>query len=375
MFVVERRVRPRITVVAAARPNFMKVAPVIAALRARADVRFVHTGQHYDARLSETFLAELGLPEPDVNLGVGSGSHAEQTAAVLVAFEQELLAHRSDAVVVAGDVNSTLACALAAVKLHVPVAHVEAGLRSGDWEMPEEVNRVVTDRISQWLFTTSADADTNLAAEGVDPARVHLVGNTMIDTLLRHLPTARTAGADRRVALGLPARYGVVTLHRPSNVDDPRRLTAMLTALGTVAEHLPLLLPVHPRTAAAMTAHGLSVPSGITTCEALPYLAFVGLVAGSALVLTDSGGVQEETSVLGVPCLTLRTSTERPVTCTHGTNRLIGVDPAAILPAAEAALAARAVPADIPFWDGRAGERIAGVLLADLASSSGASKG
>jgi UDP-N-acetylglucosamine 2-epimerase (non-hydrolysing) len=375
MFAVQRRVRPRITVVAAARPNFMKVAPVIAALRSRADVRFVHTGQHYDARLSDTFLAELGLPEPDVNLGVGSGSHAEQTAAVLVAFERELIDHRPDAVVVAGDVNSTLACAIAAVKLHVPVAHVEAGLRSGDWEMPEEVNRVVTDRISQWLFTTSADADESLAAEGVDPARVHLVGNTMIDTLLRHLPTARTAGADRRVALGLPERYGIVTLHRPSNVDDPERLTAMLTALGTVAERLPLLLPVHPRTATAMTEHGLSVPAGITTCEALPYLAFVGLVAGSALVLTDSGGVQEETSVLGVPCLTLRTSTERPVTCTHGTNRLIGIDPAAILPAAEAALAARVVRAGIPLWDGRTGERIAEVLLADLASSPGTPQG
>jgi UDP-N-acetylglucosamine 2-epimerase (non-hydrolysing) len=310
-----------------------------------------------------------------VNLGVGSGSHAEQTAAVLVAIERDLLANRPDAVVVAGDVNSTLACALAAVKLHVPVAHVEAGLRSSDWGMPEEINRIMTDRVSQWLFTTSADADVNLASEGVDPGRVHLVGNTMIDTLLTHLPTARAIGAERRAALGLPERYGVVTLHRPSNVDDPVRLAGILDALGQVAERLALLLPVHPRTAAALTQHGLVVPAGIATCEALPYLAFVGLVAGSALVVTDSGGVQEETSVLGVPCLTLRSSTERPVTCTHGTNRLIGVDPAAIPPAVDAALASPTTPAKVPLWDGRTGTRIAQVLLADLASDAGASAG
>jgi UDP-N-acetylglucosamine 2-epimerase (non-hydrolysing) len=369
------RHHPRITVVAAARPNFMKIAPVIAALRDHAEVRFIHTGQHYDARLSDTFLSELGLPTPDVNLGVGSGSHAEQTAAVLIAFERELLAHRPDAIVVAGDVNSTLSCALAAVKLHLPVAHVEAGLRSGDWEMPEEINRVLTDRISQWLFTTSADADENLLREGVGAGRVHLVGNTMIDTLLAHLPAARTAGAERRTAFSLPERYGMVTLHRPSNVDDPDRLGALLSALGAVAERLPLLLPLHPRTAAMLEQHGLALPAGITTCEALPYLAFVGLVAGASLVLTDSGGVQEETSVLGVRCLTLRSTTERPVTCTHGTNRLIGLDPAAILPAVEAALATPVSPADIPLWDGRAGRRIADVLLADLASSPGASEG
>jgi UDP-N-acetylglucosamine 2-epimerase (non-hydrolysing) len=372
MFAVHRRERPRITVVAAARPNFMKVAPVIAALQTRSEVRFVHTGQHYDARLSETFLAELGLPEPNVNLGVGSGSHAEQTAAVLIAFERELIAHRPDAVVVAGDVNSTLACGLAAVKLHIPVAHVEAGLRSRDWEMPEEVNRVMTDRVSQWLFTTSTDADANLAAEGVDPSRVHLVGNTMIDTLLTHLPAARAAGAERRAELGLPERYGIVTLHRPSNVDDADRLRTLLAALGTVAERLPLLMPLHPRTVAALDVHGLTLPDQVTACEALPYLPFVGLVAGSSIVLTDSGGVQEETSVLGVPCLTLRASTERPVTCTRGTNRLIGVDPDAILPAVDEALATPTTPAEIPLWDGRAGERIAEVLLEDLASGGGA---
>lgn len=359
---------PRVTLVAAARPNFMKVAPIIAALQGRADVRLVHTGQHYDAGLSGTFFEELGLPAPDVNLEVGSGSHAVQTAAVMVAFEADLHAHRPDVVVVVGDVNSTLACALVAAKAHVPVAHVEAGLRSGDWSMPEEVNRVLTDRIATWLLTPSPDADANLIAEGLPAERIHRVGNTMIDTLLTNLPRAREAGAIRRAALGLVGEYGVVTLHRPSNVDDPTMLAALLAALGEVATTLPLLLPLHPRTAATLARESLAVPPRIRTCGPLPYLEFIGLVAGTQLVLTDSGGVQEETSVLGVPCLTLRTTTERPTTCEQGTNRLIGVDPAAIVPAARAALATPVRPANIPLWDGHAGERTAEVLLAGIAA-------
>lgn len=359
---------PLVTVVAAARPNFMKVAPVITTLAGRSRVHFVHTGQHYDPGLSGTFLEELNLPAPDVNLGVGSGSHAEQTAAVMVAFESDLLANRPDAVVVVGDVNSTLACALVAAKQQVPVAHVEAGLRSGDWSMPEEVNRVLVDRISTWLLTPSADADANLRAEGLPAERIHRVGNTMIDTLLTNLPRAREAGATRRDELGLDGEYGIVTLHRPSNVDDPAMLAALLTALDEVAGALPLLMPLHPRTAAALTRHGVEVPGRIRTCGPLPYLEFIGLVAGARLVLTDSGGVQEETSVLGVPCLTLRTTTERPTTCELGTNRLIGVDPAAIVPASLAALDTPTRAAEIPLWDGRAGERTAEALLAGIAA-------
>lgn len=345
----------------------MKVGPLVPALReAGAEVELVHTGQHYDERMSAGFFRELGIPAPDVNLEVGSGSHAEQTAGVLVAFERYLRDRTVDAVVVVGDVNSTIACALAAVKLHVPVAHVEAGLRSRDWTMPEEVNRVLTDRISRWLFTTSADADANLAAEGVPGAWVHLVGNVMIDTLLANLDRARQRGSGVRQQLGLGGRYGLMTLHRPSNVDEAEALRALLGAIEEIAAEVPLLFPIHPRTANQLREFGVELPDGVRAIEPLGYLDFVGLMDRAAIVLTDSGGVQEETSVLGVPCLTLRENTERPVTCELGTNQLVGTDPDAILRAAKRALDEPCEPADIPLWDGHAASRIAGVLIGDL---------
>lgn len=355
---------PRITVVAGARPNFMKVAPVIAELQKRAEVRFVHTGQHYDVSLSGAFLIELGLPEPDLDLGIGSGSHAVQTGRTMIAFEEDLDANRPDVVVVAGDVNSTLACALAASKLQVPVAHIEAGLRSRDWTMPEEVNRVLTDRLSNWLLTPSEDADMNLVAEGLDPARIHRVGNTMIDTLLHNLPRARIAGEMRHRSLGLPDRFGIVTLHRPSNVDDTAQLADLLQALGEVARELTLLFPLHPRTRATLERHGLALPHGVLPCGPLSYLEFTGLLAAATVVLTDSGGIQEETTALGVPCLTLRDTTERPITCSLGTNRLVGRDPAAIVPAVRRALEDPPRASMIPLWDGHAGRRCADAILA-----------
>ena len=366
MFERPRRARPRIGVVAAARPNFMKVGPVIRALEPDAEVELVHTGQHYDQRMSDGFFTDLGLPEPDVNLEIGSGTHAEQTGAVMVAFERYLTDRELDAVVVVGDVNSTFACALAAVKLHIPVAHVEAGLRARDWEMPEEINRVLTDRISRWLFTTSADANDNLAAEGVPDQWVHLVGNVMIDTLLANLDRAKQRGQKAREVLGLDGRYGVLTLHRPSNVDGATSFQQLVDGVTDVAADVAFVFPAHPRTAAKLTEFGITLPDSVRLVEPLGYLDFIGLVAGAQLVLTDSGGVQEETSILGVPCITLRNNTERPITCELGTNRLVGTDPDAVRAAVADALLAERKPAAIPLWDGKAGVRIAEVLLADL---------
>lgn len=355
-----------LTVVVGARPNFMKVAPVMRAIEGAVGTTLVHTGQHYDARMSEVFFGQLGLPEPDVNLDVRSGSHARQTAAVMAAFDDHLADAKTDAVVVVGDVNSTLAAALVAAKRNIPVAHVEAGLRSSDWSMPEEVNRVVTDRLSRWLFTPSADADENLRAEGMDPGRVHLVGNVMIDTLLAHLDAARERGRAVAPEVAGPGPYGVATLHRPANVDDPSRLARLLDALAAATPDLRIVFPTHPRTAARMEDAGYAVPENIRCLEPLPYLDFLGLVAGAAVVVTDSGGIQEETSVLGVPCLTVRDNTERPVTCALGTNTLVGTDPTRLGPAVRDALAATWAPAEIPLWDGHAGERIAEVLLDGL---------
>lgn len=344
--------------VAGARPNFMKVAPVLAALeQTGATVRLCHTGQHYDAEMSDTFFADLRLRRPDVSFGVGPGTAAEQTGAVMVAFERLLRDHPTDVVVVVGDVTSTMACALVAAKAGVLVAHVEAGLRSRDWSMPEEVNRVVTDRVSDLLLAPSADAVANLLAEGARPDQVHLVGNVMVDTLLGHLDEALARPLPEGLA---PGGYGVVTLHRPSNVDDAAGLATMLGALGEVATQLPLVFPCHPRTRKVL--EGIELPPGLELLPPLGYVAFLGLQARAALVLTDSGGVQEETTVLGVPCLTLRDSTERPVTVTEGTNRVVGTDPTAIVEAALDALA-NPPPARRPAgWDGRAGERIASVI-------------
>ena len=355
----------RITVVVAARPNFMKAGPVVHALEPEFAVDLVHTGQHYDRKMSGAFLEDLGLPDPQVNLGVGSGTHAEQTAGVLAAMERHLLASRPDAVLVVGDVNSTLAAALAAAKLHIPVGHVEAGLRSGDWTMPEEVNRIVTDRLSCWLFTPSADADANLAAEGIPGERIHLVGNVMIDTLVDLLPRARQRFEDVATELGVSGdRYGLLTLHRPATVDHPDELARALEGVGRVAAKLPILFPIHPRTVARLSDAGLTLPAGVTAIDPLGYVDFLALMDRSSLVLTDSGGMQEETSVLGVPCLTMRPTTERPITVEMGTNRVVGIDADAIEDAAGAALARTWQPADIPLWDGAAAERIAAVLSA-----------
>ena len=357
----QRGLMPHVLVVAGARPNFMKVKPVMAALAARgAGVALVHTGQHYDAAMSDVFFAELGLPAPDRHLGVGSGSHAEQTANVMVAFEPLMAELRPDVVVVVGDVNSTVACALVAAKAGVLVAHVEAGLRSRDWDMPEEVNRVVTDRISDYLLAPSEDAVANLRSEGYREDQVHLVGNVMVDTLLANLD--RAMESDVLARLGLSAgRYGLVTLHRPANVDDPEVLRGILAGLAAPAARVPLVLPAHPR--ARTRLEQLGVPPGLLLVPPAGYLDFIALQASARLVLTDSGGIQEEATVLGVPCLTLRDNTERPITVEQGTNRLVGRDPARIAAAALEVLDAPPPARRPALWDGHAGERIAEVLL------------
>ncbi|MCE0534892.1 UDP-N-acetylglucosamine 2-epimerase (non-hydrolyzing) [Kineosporia rhizophila] len=360
----------RIVHVTGARPNFPKAAPVLAALRGRAEQVLVHTGQHYDDRLSRVFFDELDLPEPDLNLGAGSGSHAQQTAAVMIGLEQVFTERRPDLVVVYGDINSTLAAALVAAKLQIPVAHVEAGLRSFDLSMPEEVNRRVTDQLSDLLLVTSADAVGHLAREGVPAGRIHFVGNPMIDTLLRHLDRFDPAAA--RAEFGLPESYLVATLHRPANVDEPEAAGELVSVLHKAAERMPLVIPLHPRGRAGLQKAGLDSSSGVRLLDSLPYTGFLGLVRGAAAVLTDSGGVQEETSVLGVPCLTMRPNTERPVTITHGTNRLVGVD--GVLTALDEVLAEPARPRPAPpeqrppLWDGAAGPRIAQVILDWLAA-------
>lgn len=350
-----------IVCVAAARPNFMKIKPVMDALESRgAQVTLVHTGQHYDVAMSEVFFSELGIRAPDRRLDVGSGSHAVQTARIMAAFEPVVEEIMPDVVVVVGDVNSTVAAALVAAKMGPLVAHVEAGLRSRDWAMPEEINRVVTDRLSDYLLAPSEDAVANLLDEGYRQDQVRLVGNTMVDTLLANLQRAQ----ERPVleSLGLePRQYGLVTLHRPSNVDDSRQLAALVSALGRIGQEMPLVFPVHPRTAASMAALGPT--GGLRTVEPLGYLDFIALQASARIVLTDSGGIQEETTVLGVPCMTLRDNTERPLTISQGTNHLVGTDPAAIVPTALRLIAHGCPPRRPDLWDGRAGERIAEVIV------------
>jgi UDP-N-acetylglucosamine 2-epimerase (non-hydrolysing) len=361
----------RVLAVAGARPNFMKVAPLLRELGRREPfaVFLVHTGQHYDEAMSEGFFRDLGIRRPDVNLEVGSGTHAAMTAQVLQRIEPVIAERRPDVVVVVGDVNSTLAAALAAVKLGVPVAHVEAGLRSFDRSMPEEINRVMTDAISEWLFVTEPSGVENLRREGVDARRIHLVGNLMIDTLLAHVESARGLGVPRR--LGLEARgYAVLTLHRPSNVDEPERLTRLFEVLEELHAELPVVFPMHPRTGAAIERLLGGRQPRLRVLEPLGYLDFLGLMADARLVLTDSGGIQEETTVLGVPCLTLRDNTERPVTVTQGTNRLVGSDPAVIRAEVRKVLAAGAPAGRVPdLWDGRAAGRIADVLERELGSA------
>jgi UDP-N-acetylglucosamine 2-epimerase (non-hydrolysing) len=354
--------------VVGARPNFVKMAPLIDALRRRGvnEQFVVHTGQHYDRKMSDEILEDLGFPTPDCSLGVGSGTHGEQTAKVLMAFEEILLQRRPAVVVVAGDVNSTLACALAASKLGIPVAHLEAGLRSGDWDMPEEINRVLTDRLSDILLTHSPEATTNLRSEGVDTSRVRYVGNTMIDSLRQYEARARARAAWRPYGVK-HGEYVLVTLHRPSNVDDPRRLSEIVSSLAAVGNSAPVIFPVHPRTRARLADAdllGRLESSGVRCIDPVGYLDFLSLQTGAGAIVTDSGGVQEEASALGVDCYTLRANTERPVTITHGTNELIGDEPDALR---DVRLSGRPpTPCAIPLWDGHAADRAADALIAEF---------
>ncbi|HKM56402.1 MAG TPA: UDP-N-acetylglucosamine 2-epimerase (non-hydrolyzing) [Isosphaeraceae bacterium] len=355
----------RIITVAGARPNFMKIAPLMWEMRRRAgiDAYLVHTGQHYDERMSRLFFEELEIPRPDIDLGVGSGSHACQTAEVMKRFEPIVLEQKPDAIVVVGDVNSTIACALVAVKLGVPVAHVEAGLRSFDRTMPEEINRILTDAISRWLFVTERSGVENLRREGVPEDRVFLVGNVMIDTLLacRELSRRSSIRDDLRLT-GRP--FGVLTLHRPANVDDPEVLAGILSAIDHLQRELPVVFPVHPRTRKALAGHDLAAMPGLIVTEPLGYLDFMKLLAEARLVLTDSGGIQEETTVLGVPCLTLRHNTERPITIEQGTNQLVGLDPQRVVAAAQRALSDPSRGGRVPnLWDGRAAARIVEIMI------------
>ena len=358
----------RIINVAGARPNFMKIAPLMEAFAAREGIEpmLVHTGQHYDERMSDLFFRQLGIPEPDLNLGVGSGSHARQTAAIMSAFEPVITEHRPDAVLVVGDVNSTIACGLVAVKLGVRLVHVEAGLRSGDRSMPEEVNRQLTDAISDALFCTEQSGVDNLRAEGVSDEKVHLVGNVMIDTLLKN--KAKADASDILDRLGLPpGGYAALTLHRPSNVDDPAVFGRLLDALEQIQRDLPIIFPIHPRTRKNLPELGLAERvEGLTNLRLIDpagYLDFLKLMSEAKLVLTDSGGIQEETTILKVPCITLRENTERPVTVEVGSNQLVGTDPDAIRAAyrrvVDGTLPEPQIP---PLWDGKAAERIAGLL-------------
>lgn len=367
--------------VVGARPNFMKVAPIIDAFkqqnqRASSELQvqqvLVHTGQHYDRAMSELFFEQLGMPRPDINLNVGSGSHGQQTGRIMEAFEQVLLAEEPDLVLVVGDVNSTMACTIDAKKLGIPVAHVEAGLRSGDMRMPEEINRLVTDAISDLLFTTDRIASEALQREGVPAERIHFVGNVMIDTLLRHRQQALEQPTLQQHGLldptGQPRPYAVVTLHRPGNVDDPNVLREIARALTTLGQEMQVVFPVHPRSRARFREFGLesllSPESGIQLLEPLGYLDFVNLLAHSRLILTDSGGIQEESTILGVPCLTLRPNTERPITIEEGTNRLVGNRCEDILAAiAEARQMQVGQQRQPELWDGQAAERIVKVLV------------
>lgn len=361
----------RILHVVGARPNFMKIAPVMAALAQRGPAftqLLVHTGQHYDANMSQIFFDELGLPAPDVYLAVGSGSHAVQTAQIMLKFEPVIHDFRPDWVVVPGDVNSTVACALVASKLGVHIAHIEAGLRSFDRTMPEEINRVLTDHLADLLFTTEPSGNANLRAEGIADARVRYVGNVMIDTLVRLLPAAEARWPALAAEHGLAPRYVLVTLHRPSNVDDPATLAEVMAALADLAADVQVVFPVHPRTRSRIAGARLPVAAGVRLLEPLGYLEFLALQAHAALVLTDSGGVQEETTCLGVPCLTARPNTERPITLTQGTNRLVASTRAALVAAAHDALAQPVGRAAQPpaLWDGRAAERVAAAFVQEI---------
>lgn len=354
--------------VVGARPNFMKMAPIIEAMSRcpeKMEHLLVHTGQHYDEKMSKAFFEDLGMPKPDINLEVGSGSHAVQSGRIMMAFEPVCLQEKPDIVIVVGDVNSTMACTITAKKLGIRVAHVEAGLRSRDMRMPEEINRLCTDVLCDHLFTTDRFANDNLLAEGISKSRIVFVGNVMIDTLVKHRELAARLGTRQKLGLE-PGKYATLTLHRPSNVDDRRIFKGILEALHEVSESLPIIFPIHPRTRKMTEEFGLTgylntgpEVKGIWPCDPLGYLEFLHLNMNAAVVLTDSGGLQEETTVLGVPCITMRDNTERPVTCEVGTNVIVGNDPARILAAVRDVLDGRHKKGQVPeLWDGRAADRI-----------------
>ncbi len=361
----------RILYVVGARPNFMKVAPVLKAVKARgfAEQTLVHTGQHYDAAMSDVFFRDLQMPAPDVHLGIGSGTQAEQTGRTMIALEKVISDVRPDLVVVAGDVNSTMAASIVAAKAVIPIAHIEAGLRSNDPAMPEEINRLVTDRLSELLLTPSPDGDENLLAEGVPAKKIVRVGNVMIDSLRAAMPAAERSDALSRLGLER-GRFILTTLHRPSNVDDPKTLGELIDALGELSKDLPVLFPIHPRTQqrikdSADLSGRLERAPGMRLVAPMGYIDFLALMAAAAVVLTDSGGIQEETTALQVPCLTLRENTERPVTVTEGTNVLLGRDPRRIVAAARAVLSGERKQGRVPaLWDGHAAERIADAFAA-----------
>lgn len=373
-----------IYLVAGARPNFMKIAPIVRALQAQDALSFkiIHTGQHYDREMNDVFFEELGIPQPDIFMGAGGGSHGQQTAKIMVAFEELCQAERPAAVLVVGDVNSTLACSIAAKKLNIPVAHVEAGLRSGDMTMPEEINRLVTDSITDWFFVTEPSAVTHLQREGKPDSAIHYVGHVMVDNVLYQadkLTGTDTSGfetaAFKAARTEGGGRYGVVTLHRPSNVDDGAMMARIGGALREIAEELPLVFPVHPRTRANLAAFGIDLGPNITLVGPQAYMAFLNLWKDAAVVLTDSGGLQEETTALGVPCITIRENTERPVTVDEGSNVLVGTDPARIVAEARKVLKGEGKQGRRPhLWDGKAAERIVAVLASELAGAESGAK-
>lgn len=366
-----------IYLVAGARPNFMKIAPIVRALQASQSgnglsFKIIHTGQHYDREMNDVFFEELGIPQPDVFMAAGGGSHAQQTAKIMVAFEELCEKECPSAVLVVGDVNSTLACSIVAKKLQIPVAHVEAGLRSGDMSMPEEINRLVTDSISDWFFATEPAACEHLRREGKAESNVHYVGHVMVDNVLYQadkLAQADTSGFETSAFKAQQGRYGVVTLHRPSNVDEPATFARIAGALKEIAQDLPLIFPVHPRTRANIEKFGIDLGPNVTLAGPQAYMAFLNLWKDAAVVLTDSGGLQEETTALGVPCITIRENTERPVTVDEGTNVLAGTDPEAIVREARKVLRGEGKQGRRPqLWDGRAAERIVAVLARELAA-------
>jgi UDP-N-acetylglucosamine 2-epimerase (non-hydrolysing) len=362
---------PIVYLVAGARPNFMKIAPIVRALQAHGGLAFkiIHTGQHYDREMNEVFFEELGIPQPDVFMGAGGGSHAQQTAKIMMAFEELCQAHKPDAVLVVGDVNSTLACSIVAKKLHIPVAHVEAGLRSGDRSMPEEINRLVTDSITDWFFVTEPSGVEHLRREGKADNAIHYVGHVMVDNVLYQAEKLAQSVAEFETSAFKQhnPRYGVITLHRPSNVDSAEMMARIGGALREIAAELPLLFPVHPRTRGNLEKFGIDLGPNISLIGAQAYMSFLNVWKDAVVVLTDSGGLQEETTALGVPCITIRENTERPVTVEEGTNVLVGTDPARIVAEARKAMRGEGKQGQRPhLWDGRAAERIVAILAREL---------